>query len=205
MLETSNTLMLSLADSPARTFPALAADSASTLAPALGFGRKCLDSFAIYGRDSRSWRTFQLCLIGWMEEESQHQYSAYLETWPRSGLMRNGTAFRRDSLADIAEIGCSLSPTLCARDYRGTGNIERQRTRRNVSDICDGGGTFIGIADAMKDYGLSLGLYVTHGIFSKGFSDLSARFPMIYSSNSLGYEHREHVKIFDALPLLLSA
>ena len=53
-----------------------------------------------------------------------------------------------------------------------------------VDDICDGGGTFIGIADQMKDYGLDLYLYVTHGIFSKGFSELEKRFKHIYTTDS---------------------
>lgn len=53
-----------------------------------------------------------------------------------------------------------------------------------VDDICDGGGTFIGIADALREYGLSLGLYVTHGIFSKGFAPLESRFQRIYTTDS---------------------
>ncbi len=53
-----------------------------------------------------------------------------------------------------------------------------------VDDICDGGGTFNGIADSLKDYGLELGLYVTHGIFSKGISELSRRFKKIYTTDS---------------------
>ncbi len=39
-----------------------------------------------------------------------------------------------------------------------------------VDDICDGGGTFAGIGEKLKLYGVKrVGLYVTHGIFSKGF------------------------------------
>ncbi len=53
-----------------------------------------------------------------------------------------------------------------------------------VDDICDGGGTFNGIADALKDYELTLGLYVTHGIFSKGMSALNDRFHSIYTTDS---------------------
>jgi ribose-phosphate pyrophosphokinase len=53
-----------------------------------------------------------------------------------------------------------------------------------VDDICDGGGTFLGIAEAMKDYGLDLYLYVTHGIFSKGFTDLLKVFKRIYTTDS---------------------
>lgn len=53
-----------------------------------------------------------------------------------------------------------------------------------VDDICDGGGTFNGIADGLKEYGLELALYVTHGIFSKGFGELSNRFEKIYTTDS---------------------
>lgn len=63
-----------------------------------------------------------------------------------------------------------------------------------VDDICDAGGTFLGIADAMrqddrwKGYNgcakLHLGLYVTHGIFSKGFGGLGEYFGRIYTTNS---------------------
>ena len=55
-----------------------------------------------------------------------------------------------------------------------------------IDDICDGGGTFLGIADQMKDYGLDLYLYVTHGIFSKGLTDLFKRFKKIYTTDSFG-------------------
>ena len=53
-----------------------------------------------------------------------------------------------------------------------------------VDDICDGGGTFEGIAQAMFDYGLDMYLYVTHGIFSKGYTSLSMRFKGIYTTDS---------------------
>ncbi len=51
-----------------------------------------------------------------------------------------------------------------------------------VDDICDGGGTFMGIAEKLPP--MVLGLYVTHGIFSKGFSDLKTKFDAIYTTNS---------------------
>jgi len=45
-----------------------------------------------------------------------------------------------------------------------------------VDDICDGGGTFKGIASAIKAQqpGLRFALYITHGIFSKGLEPLDA-------------------------------
>lgn len=39
-----------------------------------------------------------------------------------------------------------------------------------VDDICDGGGTFNGLAELLRTYGVKwIGLYATHGIFSKGY------------------------------------
>lgn len=59
-----------------------------------------------------------------------------------------------------------------------------------VDDICDGGGTFIGIADKLfqlRDWEIPLYLYVTHGIFSKGFEELNSRFRKIFTSDSYNF------------------
>jgi ribose-phosphate pyrophosphokinase len=54
-----------------------------------------------------------------------------------------------------------------------------------VDDICDGGGTFIGLAEElkMKKAG-KLYLAVTHGIFSKGLEELEQHFETIYTTDS---------------------
>lgn len=54
-----------------------------------------------------------------------------------------------------------------------------------VDDICDGGGTFLGLADAAGlDYG-QLDLYVSHGVFSKNAIDnLASTFDYVYTTNS---------------------
>lgn len=46
-----------------------------------------------------------------------------------------------------------------------------------ADDICDGGGTFVGLADEIRKTSpeIVLDLYVTHGIFSKDFGDLYQR------------------------------
>lgn len=60
-----------------------------------------------------------------------------------------------------------------------------------MDDICDGGGTFIEIAKKLQDNKPSeLNLIVTHGIFSKGFEELSKYFSKILTTNSL-------CKVFD--------
>ncbi len=54
-----------------------------------------------------------------------------------------------------------------------------------VDDICDGGGTFLGLAKALKAKNAGkLILVVTHGIFSKGLEELSRVFSEIYCTDS---------------------
>lgn len=54
-----------------------------------------------------------------------------------------------------------------------------------IDDICDGGGTFLGVAAALKRRNAGrLFLVVTHGIFSKGFRELNQAFDAIYTTDS---------------------
>jgi len=58
-----------------------------------------------------------------------------------------------------------------------------------IDDICDGGATFVNISKELQrcKQSANIGkiyLIVTHGIFSKGFKELSAYFDGIYSTNS---------------------
>lgn len=72
-----------------------------------------------------------------------------------------------------------------------------QRDFLIVDDICDGGRTFIALAEALRP--LTEGrvyLYVTHGIFSAGYEALTAAIDGIYTANSfrpLG----EHPKVIN--------
>jgi ribose-phosphate pyrophosphokinase len=54
-----------------------------------------------------------------------------------------------------------------------------------VDDICDGGGTFLGLGEVLDEAGATeQSLYVTHGIFSKGTEALRQRFSNIFATNS---------------------
>jgi ribose-phosphate pyrophosphokinase len=68
-----------------------------------------------------------------------------------------------------------------------------------IDDICDGGATFINIAKEIKNALPDIAwfkqynhpipkiyLIITHGIFSKGFEELSQYFDAIYCTNSYG-------------------
>lgn len=55
-----------------------------------------------------------------------------------------------------------------------------------VDDICDGGRTFIEVANKLKDFEPGcMHLIVTHGIFSNGFDELKKYFKTIYCTNSI--------------------
>lgn len=104
---------------------------------------------------------------------------------PDLGATKNG-------LADLAK-GFKV-PLLEARKQRDpdTGklsNIQLMHTGKiegNVlvaDDICDGGGTFIPISDQIDCTGEKI-LYVTHGIFSKGFTPFKGKYNRIITTDS---------------------
>src|SRR5258707_501582 len=70
-------------DSPVRisVSPAKAPDLP---APVLDSTGCWFEPFAWYDRASRSWKTWQHCLLG--------DWEPFSETWPRSGMTRNGIA-----------------------------------------------------------------------------------------------------------------
>lgn len=57
-----------------------------------------------------------------------------------------------------------------------------------VDDICDGGRTFTGLAETIRNHDgddLDLHLYVTHGIFSQGTTELRKHYSHIYCTDSI--------------------
>jgi len=62
-----------------------------------------------------------------------------------------------------------------------------------VDDICDGGGTFVGLSGAVTQYTQQSGqprvkrdLFVTHGLFTKGFSVVADSFDHVYCTDLVG-------------------
>lgn len=67
-----------------------------------------------------------------------------------------------------------------------------------VDDICDGGGTFNGLAEELFNIGSgNTFLAVTHGIFSKGFEELSKNFTHIYTTESFPGQRNKLVTILN--------
>jgi ribose-phosphate pyrophosphokinase len=54
-----------------------------------------------------------------------------------------------------------------------------------VDDICDGGGTFIGLAAVIKERGLKADLFVSHGLFSQGTSKLLEHYGRLFTTDSI--------------------
>ena len=57
-----------------------------------------------------------------------------------------------------------------------------------VDDICDGGGTFVGLGEKIREQGAYADLFVTHGIFSKGLDDLAKYYKTIYTTDSRRFD-----------------
>lgn len=95
-----------------------------------------------------------------------------------------------------------------------------------VDDICDGGGTFEGIYNAhLTDVEESwptegvlsnempwdnslefMGLYTTHGIYSKGLHSLLEKFAVLYTTNSFQTRtDTDRLVVYNCLPTLLTA
>lgn len=73
-----------------------------------------------------------------------------------------------------------------------------------VDDICDGGGTFVGLAEELKNKNAGkLYLAVSHGIFNKGFTVLDC-FEKIFTTNSFKDFEGEIVEVIQLEDGLLS-
>jgi hypothetical protein len=93
--ETSPPLTLFAEDSPARTSASQESGPASAESEA-GYGRNTSESFASYDPATSSWRTSQHSLFGGL--------TSFSESWPRSGMTRNGIAYRRPASAPLTDV-----------------------------------------------------------------------------------------------------
>jgi ribose-phosphate pyrophosphokinase len=87
---------------------------------------------------------------------------------------------------DIDIVQCLKKRDTSTGKLSGFQVVDPEKVRgRNVvivDDICDGGGTFIGLARELASAGATdLRLAITHGLFTKGLKDLFAYFREIYT------------------------
>jgi hypothetical protein len=120
--EASSDPTSSAAGSPARTSRSRAGGR-GLRARGAGSGTSSPAPFVRFDPDSCSWRTWQLCLFGgWMPFSGR---------WPRSGMMRNGTAYRLQPLVPrISATGSSYWHTPNAADAWVPSSISENTLRR---------------------------------------------------------------------------
>lgn len=92
------------------------------------------------------------------------------------------------ALGGIEVIECSKSrdvATGALSGFKVYAEDLKQKSCLIVDDICDGGGTFLGLAQALKSVNAgNIYLAVSHGIFNKGFDELNAHFSKIFTTDS---------------------
>jgi len=96
-----------------------------------GCGPSSNESLAYYDRNLCWWRTYQASFT-WMADNSS---TVSCPTWPRSGMTRNGTAYRLPTLARrISGTGSGSWPTPAARDWRSPNSMKhiKEKPRHNT-------------------------------------------------------------------------
>lgn len=64
-----------------------------------------------------------------------------------------------------------------------------------IDDICDGGGTFLALADAIDMDRDKLRLWTTHGIYAKGIDIINERYGMVGCTNSMPGSKKAQVQV----------
>lgn len=107
-----------------------------------------------------------------------------------------------EHLGGLDVVECSKSRDVKTGKLSGFKVYEEDLQGRDcliVDDICDGGGTFIGLADELKKKNAGkLYLAISHGIFNKGFDDLGNIFDKIFTTDSfkdIDNDYVEQIKI----------
>lgn len=107
---------------------------------------------------------------------------------PDAGAYKKASHLSAMTGAKLAACGKTRDPETGALSgfevQQGHGDI-MGRSLLLVDDICDGGGTFLGLADALYDLKpSSINLFVTHGLFTKGVEDLNKKFNRLITTDS---------------------
>lgn len=104
------------------------------------------------------------------------ELARYLSTHPDSGWF-NFSVIKGDKTRNV-KTGEITGFEIYADDLKGFPCLI-------VDDICDGGGTFLGLADKLKEKNAgNLFLAVSHGIFSKGTGVIAEKFSRTFTTNS---------------------
>lgn len=119
---------------------------------------------------------------------------------PDAGALKN--TYKLAQTLDVCEVvECSKKrnvKTGVLTDFKVYSDDLKGRDCLIVDDICDGGGTFLGLAKALKDKNAGkLYLAVSHGIFSKGLVDLSNVFTEIFTTDAFSSVYDEGIELIE--------
>jgi ribose-phosphate pyrophosphokinase len=70
-------------------------------------------------------------------------------------------------------------------------DVEKGKNYLVFDDICDGGGTFNGLGEKIREQGATAGLFVTHGVFSKGTNGLNSYYNAITTTDSTLFDKHD--------------
>ena len=71
-----------------------------------------------------------------------------------------------------------------------------------VDDLCDGGGTFIGLGEVLDAAGVDADLFVTHGLFTRGTRDLGTWYQKITCTDSVSAQRPDVEILFTSEAIL---
>jgi hypothetical protein len=148
-------LMSSAAGSPVRISHSLESELASKVRDLVS-GQSTGELLASYDRASSSWRTSQACLLsGW---------EPFSETWPRSGMMLSGTAYRLPPSAPLTvEIASGSLPTPTAKANMMAPSMQKWAAHKNlwptpaasVTNLSESPESWQARADKLKEKGIN--------------------------------------------------
>jgi ribose-phosphate pyrophosphokinase len=143
-------------------------DPHSDVAPALLDNVHITQSKWIVRNDSYKWNSYKDAIIVSPDAGANKKVTDLCK------VLRKDTFIRADKVRDLST-GEIKSTVVYCDDLKGQDCLI-------VDDICDGGRTFIELGKALKAKGAGkVGLYVTHGIFSKGKEVFDGSIDDVYS------------------------
>ena len=126
-----------------------------------------------------------------MERYSVHLFNNCMKGWYTLVAPDLGASKKTAALAKTFNMESFIQATKDRDPQTGqlsnptvlTDNIEKGLDMLIVDDICDGGGTFLMLADKLEEFSPnSISLYTTHGIYSKGKQILTSKLTRVYSA-----------------------
>jgi len=125
---------------------------------------------------------------GFIKEVLEHLPAEFILISPDAGAAKKIHALAK-SLGHTKIMECTKKRDVVTGKLSGF-NVPASELNQQpcliVDDICDGGGTFIGLAKELKEKNAGeLYLAVSHGIFSKGLEELSHIFSKIFTTDSI--------------------